>query len=93
MVLNIGHSTRPHGVLRLRLTLDGERIVDCEPIIGYMPPRCREAVRGPRLPSDRRAGESARLALGLRQRELGVVMAAEPMLGMEVPVRAIWADT
>ncbi|MET0521025.1 MAG: NADH-quinone oxidoreductase subunit D, partial [Jiangellaceae bacterium] len=37
MVLNIGpQHPATHGVLRLRLTLDGERIVRCEPIIGYM---------------------------------------------------------
>ena len=37
MVLNIGpQHPSTHGVLRLRLTLDGERIVGCEPIIGYM---------------------------------------------------------
>ena len=37
MVLNIGpQHPATHGVLRLRLTLDGERIVSCEPIIGYL---------------------------------------------------------
>ena len=37
MVLNIGpQHPATHGVLRLRLTLDGERVVHCEPIIGYM---------------------------------------------------------
>jgi NADH-quinone oxidoreductase subunit D len=35
MVLNVGpQHPATHGVLRLRLTLDGERIVRCEPIIG-----------------------------------------------------------
>src|SRR5690606_39351396 len=37
MVLNVGpQHPATHGVLRLRLTLDGERSVACEPIIGYM---------------------------------------------------------
>src|SRR5674476_1212789 len=37
MVLNVGpQHPATHGVLRLRLTLDGERIIECEPIIGYM---------------------------------------------------------
>ena len=37
MVLNIGpQHPATHGVLRLKLTLDGERIVACEPVIGYM---------------------------------------------------------
>jgi NADH:ubiquinone oxidoreductase 49 kD subunit 7 len=37
MILNIGpQHPSTHGVLRLRLVLDGERIVEAEPIIGYM---------------------------------------------------------
>src|SRR5690606_28166371 len=37
MVLNIGpQHPSTHGVLRLKLTLDGERVVAAEPIIGYM---------------------------------------------------------
>src|SRR5437868_15225573 len=37
MILNIGpQHPSTHGVLRLRLTLDGERIATAEPIIGYM---------------------------------------------------------
>ena len=37
MVLNIGpQHPSTHGVLRLRLMLDGERVLSAEPIIGYM---------------------------------------------------------
>ena len=37
MVLNIGpQHPATHGVLRLRLVVDGERIVAAEPIVGYM---------------------------------------------------------
>ncbi|HLF69825.1 MAG TPA: NADH-quinone oxidoreductase subunit D [Actinomycetota bacterium] len=37
MVLNIGpQHPATHGVLRVRVTLDGEKIIDGEPIIGYM---------------------------------------------------------
>ncbi|HEX2705612.1 MAG TPA: hypothetical protein VHM65_07630, partial [Candidatus Lustribacter sp.] len=37
MVLNIGpQHPATHGVLRLRIVLDGERIVSAEPVIGYM---------------------------------------------------------
>jgi NAD(P)H-quinone oxidoreductase subunit H len=37
MVLNMGpHHPSMHGVLRLIVTLDGEDVVDCEPIIGYL---------------------------------------------------------
>ncbi|MGH2783225.1 MAG: NADH-quinone oxidoreductase subunit D [Thermoleophilaceae bacterium] len=93
MVLNIGpQHPATHGVLRLRLTLDGERIVDCEPIIGYMH-------RGAeKLFEVRDYRQIVVLAnrhdwLSAFANELGVVMAAERMLGMEVPVRAIWART
>jgi NADH-quinone oxidoreductase subunit D len=93
MVLNIGpQHPATHGVLRLRLTLDGERIVQCEPIIGYMH-------RGAeKLFEVRDYRQIVVLAnrhdwLSAFANELGVVMAAERMLGMEVPVRAIWART
>ena len=37
MVLNIGpQHPATHGVLRLRIVVDGERIVSAEPIVGYM---------------------------------------------------------
>ena len=37
MVLNIGpQHPSTHGVLRLKLVLDGERVVTAEPIVGYM---------------------------------------------------------
>jgi NADH-quinone oxidoreductase subunit D len=93
MVLNIGpQHPATHGVLRLRLTLDGEQIVDCEPIVGYMH-------RGAeKLFEVRDYRQIIVLAnrhdwLSAFANELGVVLAAERMLGMEVPVRAIWART
>ncbi len=37
MVLNMGpHHPSMHGVLRLIVTLDGEDVIDCEPVIGYL---------------------------------------------------------
>lgn len=37
MLINFGpHHPSMHGVLRLVVTLDGENIVDCEPVIGYL---------------------------------------------------------
>ena len=93
MVLNIGpQHPATHGVLRLRLTLDGERIVTCEPIIGYMHRGAEKLfeVRDYRqiiMLANRHDWLSAFAS------ELGVVLAVERMLGMEVPVRAIWART
>ncbi|GAA3118165.1 hypothetical protein [Nonomuraea salmonea] len=93
MILNIGpQHPSTHGVLRLRLTLDGERIATAEPIIGYMH-------RGAeKLFEVRDYRQIIMLAnrhdwLSGFANELGVVIAAERMLGMEPPVRAVWART
>ena len=93
MVLNIGpQHPSTHGVLRLRLVLDGERIITAEPIIGYMH-------RGAeKLFEVRDYRQIIVLAnrhdwLSAFANELGVVIAAERMLGMEVPVRAVWVRT
>ncbi|RSN54801.1 NADH-quinone oxidoreductase subunit D [Actinomadura sp. WAC 06369] len=93
MTLNIGpQHPSTHGVLRLRLTLDGERISAAEPIVGYMH-------RGAeKLFEVRDFRQILVLAnrhdwLSAFSSELGVVMAVERMLGMEVPVRAVWART
>jgi NADH-quinone oxidoreductase subunit D len=93
MVLNIGpQHPATHGVLRLRLLLDGERIISAEPVIGYMH-------RGAeKLFEVRDYRQIIMLAnrhdwLSAFANELGVVLAVERMLGMEVPVRAVWART
>jgi NADH-quinone oxidoreductase subunit D len=93
MVLNIGpQHPATHGVLRLRIVVDGERIVSAEPIIGYMHRGAEKLfeVRDYRqiiVLSNRHDWLSA------FSNELGVVLGAEAMLGMEVPERATWART
>lgn len=93
MVLNIGpQHPATHGVLRLRLTLDGERVTACEPIIGYM----HRGVE--KLFEVRDYRQIIVLAnrhdwLSAFSSELGVVLAVEDMLGMEVPERATWIRT
>ncbi|WP_233580599.1 NADH-quinone oxidoreductase subunit D [Streptomyces triticirhizae] len=93
MVLNIGpQHPSTHGVLRLRLVLDGERISEAEPIVGYMH-------RGAeKLFEVRDYRQIVVLAnrhdwLSAFANELGVVLAVERMLGMEVPERAVWLRT
>ncbi|MFI5621000.1 NADH-quinone oxidoreductase subunit D [Streptomyces sp. NPDC051567] len=93
MVLNIGpQHPSTHGVLRLRLVLDGERIVSADPVVGYMH-------RGAeKLFEARDYRQIVMLAnrhdwLSAFSNELGVVMAVERMLGMEVPERAVWMRT
>ncbi|WP_406199886.1 NADH-quinone oxidoreductase subunit D [Kitasatospora sp. NBC_01560] len=93
MVLNIGpQHPATHGVLRLKLALDGERIVTAEPVIGYMH-------RGAeKLFEARDYRQIIMLAnrhdwLSAFANELGVVLGVERMLGMEVPERAVWIRT
>jgi NADH-quinone oxidoreductase subunit D len=93
MVLNIGpQHPATHGVLRLRIRVDGEQIVSAEPIVGYMH-------RGAeKLFEVRDYRQIIVLAnrhdwLSAFANELGVVLAAEQMLGMEVPERAVWGRT
>ncbi|GAB3879135.1 hypothetical protein GCM10027612_04470 [Microbispora bryophytorum subsp. camponoti] len=93
MILNIGpQHPSTHGVLRLRLVLDGERITAAEPIVGYMH-------RGAeKLFEVRDYRQIIVLAnrhdwLSAFANELGVVLAVERMLGMQPPPRAVWART
>ena len=93
MTLNIGpQHPSTHGVLRLILELDGERIVRAEPVIGYMH-RAAEKLAEVR---------DARQTLVLMNRhdwlsafnnELGWVIAVERLAGIEVPDRAQWIRT
>jgi NADH-quinone oxidoreductase subunit D len=93
MVLNIGpQHPSTHGVLRLKLVLDGERVMSCEPIIGYMH-------RGAeKLFEVRDYRQIIMLAnrhdwLSAFCNELGVVLAVERLMGIEVPERAVWLRT
>jgi len=93
VLLNVGpQHPATHGVLRLALTLDGERIVRAVPIVGYMH-------RGAeKLFEARDFRQILVLAnrhdwLSAFSNELGVVLAVERMLGMEVPQRAVWIRT
>jgi NADH-quinone oxidoreductase subunit D len=93
MVLNIGpQHPSTHGVLRLRLVVDGERVLSAEPIVGYMH-------RGAeKLFEVRDYRQIIMLAnrhdwLSSFSNELGVVLAVERMMGLEVPERAVWLRT
>jgi NADH-quinone oxidoreductase subunit D len=89
--LGPGHPSG-HGLLRLRLTLDGDRITAAEPVIGYVH-------RGAeKLFEARDYRQIIMLAnrhdwLGAFASELGVVLAAERLAGIEVPPRGVWART
>jgi NADH-quinone oxidoreductase subunit D len=90
-VLNIGpQHPAAHGVLRLALTLDGDRIVRAVPIIGYMH-RGAEKLFEARDYRQILVLANRHDWLSAFSNELGVVLAVERMLGMEVPARAVWA--
>jgi NADH-quinone oxidoreductase subunit D len=89
--LGPGHPSG-HGMLRLSLTVDAQRITAAEPVIGYVH-------RGAeKLFEARDYRQIIVLAnrhdwLSAFSSELGVVLAAERLAGIEVPPRGVWART
>ena len=93
VVLGLGpHHPSSHGVLRLRVRLEGEHITSAEPLIGHVH-------RGAeKLFEVRDYRQILTLAnrhdwLSAFNGELGVALALEQMLGLEVPARATWIRT
>jgi NADH-quinone oxidoreductase subunit D len=93
LVLTIGpHHPSTHGMLRLRLLMDGDRVVTAEPMIGYLH-------RGAeKLFEVRDYRQIIVLAnrhdwLSAFANELGVALAVERLMGLEVPERAVWLRT
>ena len=93
MVLNIGpQHPATHGVLRLRLTLDGELIKHAEPVIGYMH-RGAEKLFEVRDYRQIMVLANRHDWLSAFSNEIGVALTVERMLGMDVPERATWTRT
>lgn len=93
MVLNIGpQHPATHGVLRLRIVLDGERIVEAEPIVGYMH-RGAEKLFEVRDYRQILVLANRHDWLSAFSSEIGVALTVERMLGMDVPERATWTRT
>src|SRR3970282_49177 len=76
-----------HGVFRMVLTVDGEQVVDCDPVIGYLH-------RGAEKLSE---NCDYRQCIGFQDRteylaqfnaELSYVLAVEKLAGIQVPERA-----
>ena len=81
-----------HGVLQVRLTVDGDTVVSAEPRVGFL------HLGAEKLFEVRDYRQITVLAnrhdwLSAFGSELGVVLAVERMLGMEVPDRAVWLRT
>src|ERR671924_1489089 len=93
MVLNIGpQHPSTHGVLRLVLELDGEKIVHAEPVIGYMH-RAAEKLAEVRDHRQTLVLMNRHDWLSAFNNELGWVIAVERLAGIEVPERAQWIRT
>src|SRR5258707_4876437 len=93
MVLNIGpQHPATHGTLRLVVRLDGERVIAADPIIGYMH-------RGyEKLTEYRTYPQITTLInridwLSSFANEVPFVHAAEQLMGIEAPPRAVWIRT
>lgn len=91
LVVGLGpHHPSAHGTLRLRLTLDDDRILSADPLVGYLHRGAEKLfeVRDYRQITVLANRHDWWSALG---NELGVVLGVEAMLGIEVPPRAVWA--
>jgi len=88
MLLNMGpQHPSTHGVLRLELTLDGERVLDVEPVIGYLHRSMEKMAEHERyahfIVECNRMDYVASFGF-----EAAYVKAVEELLGLEVPKRA-----
>src|SRR5690606_745403 len=93
LALTIGpHHPSTHGTLRLKLTVDGERVVSCAPVVGYMH-RGAEKLFEVRDYRQIMVLANRHDWLSAFASELGVALAVERMLGLEVPERAVWLRT
>jgi NADH-quinone oxidoreductase subunit D len=90
MVLNLGpHHPSTHGVLRLLLELDGETVVSIMPDIGYLHTGIEKT--GERLKYQQVITLTDRMGyLDNMLDELAYVLAAEKLLGIDVPERVKW---
>lgn len=89
MLVNMGpQHPSTHGVLRLLLRTDGEIVHECTPHIGYLH-RCAEKI-GENLSLPQWIPYSDRMDyLAAMNMNLGIALAAEKLIGMEVPEKAM----
>ena len=92
-VVNMGpQHPSTHGVFRMRLTLDGERIIDADMVVGYlhrsMEKLAEERTYTQNIPFTDRTDYIAAMT-----GNLAYVMAVEKLCDIEVPERALWLRT
>src|SRR3970282_2755801 len=92
-VVNVGpQHRRTHGVFRLRLTLDGERIVDADMVMGYLH-RSMEKLAEERTYTQNIPFTDRTDYISAMTGNLAYVMAVEKLVGIEAPERALWLRT
>jgi NADH-quinone oxidoreductase subunit D len=90
ITLELGaHHPSTHGSLRLRLVLDGDVVVTAEPLVGALH-RGAEKLFEVRDYRQVLVLANRHDWLSAFNNELGVALAVEQMLGLEVPARATW---
>ncbi len=88
MLLNMGpQHPSTHGVLRLILTLEGETIVDCTPVIGYLHRGMEKIFENRTIMQGIRYTDNSDY-LSPMLCEIAYVGAAEQLMGLEPPRRA-----
>jgi NADH-quinone oxidoreductase subunit D len=90
MIINLGpQHPSTHGVLRLMLELQGETVLRCKPVIGYLHTGMEKTAEN--LTYVQGGTNVTRMDyLSPFFNELAFAMAAEQLLGIEVPPRATW---
>ena len=78
-----------HGVLRVKVKLDGEVIVDAQPIIGYLHRNAEKLSEMGYYPKAQIYVDRLDYAAALNM-ELGFVLSAEKLMDVQVPDRALW---
>jgi NADH-quinone oxidoreductase subunit D len=93
VVLTLGpQHPSTHGALQLRLEIDGDRIVTADPVIGHLH-RGAEKLFEVRDYRQIMVLANRHDWLSAFANELGVALAVERMMGIEVPERATWLRT
>jgi len=88
LVLSLGpQHPSTHGVLRLILTLDGETVIDCKPVIGYLHTGIEKTAENLTYNQAITVIERADY-LAPMTNNLAYVLAVEKLLGLTVPKRA-----
>src|ERR671918_2949762 len=90
MVLNVGpQHPATHGVFRLLATIDGEMLVDAQPIIGYMHRGYEKLVEQRDYRQITNLVSRMDWLSGINN-ELPLALAIETLMELEVPPRAQW---